>query len=220
MIAPSILSADFSRLGEEIKMVEKAGADLLHIDVMDGIFVPQLTIGTPVVKSIRKISKLLFDVHLMVKHPDILIEQFAEAGADMISFHMEATPTPFRTITNIKKLGKKAGIAINPLTPVSIIEDAINYVDYVLVMSVSPGFGGQKFIPSTFDKIIRIDNLRKERKLNFLIEIDGGINDTKIISLKKAGVDIFVAGSYIFKADNPVQKLKKIKELLKWEKRE
>ncbi len=219
MIAPSILSADFSKLGEEIKTVEKGGADLLHIDVMDGIFVPQLTIGTPVVKSIRKISELPFDVHLMVKHPDLLIKQFAEAGADMISFHMEATPTPFRTIANIKRTGKKAGIALNPLTPVSIIEDAVHYVDYVLIMSVSPGFGGQKFIPSTIEKIVRLDKIRKERKLNFLIEIDGGINDTKIISLKKAGVDIFVAGSYIFKDANPSEKLKKIKELLKWEKR-
>ncbi len=219
MIAPSILSADFSRLGEEIKMVEKAGADLLHIDVMDGIFVPQLSIGTPVIKSIRKISKLPFDVHLMVKHPDLLIDQFVEAGADMLSFHLEATPTPFRTISNIKKAGKKAGIAVNPLTPINTLEEVIHNIDYILIMSVSPGYGGQKFIPSVFDKIVKLNEIREKRDLNFLIEVDGGIDDTKIVSLKKAGVDIFVAGSYIFKAKNPVEKLRKIKELLQWEKK-
>ncbi len=214
MIAPSILSADFSKLGEEIKKVEEGGADMLHLDIMDGHFVPQITMGPPVVKSIRKITKLTLDVHLMVTNPDDNIDSFVKAGADMISFHFETAHTPFRTISKIKESGLKAGIALNPLTPISSVLDALPYIDFVLLMSVSPGYGGQSFIPSVLDKIKKMRTIIDRNGYKTLIEVDGGVKGDNLESLKKAGVDIFVAGSYIFKSENPKETVKKMKEIL------
>ncbi len=215
MIAPSILSADFSKLGEEIKMVEKAGAELLHLDIMDGHFVPQITIGPPVVASINRITELPLDVHLMVTNPDNNIDAFAEAGADMISFHLETAYTPFRTISKIKEKGIKVGVALNPLTPIVSVLDALQYIDYVLLMSVSPGYGGQSFIPSVVDKIRKMRTIIDKNEYNTLIEVDGGVNSENLRQLKEAGVDIFVAGSYIFKSKDPAETVKKMKEILR-----
>ncbi len=215
MIAPSILSADFSKLGEEIKMVEKAGAELLHLDIMDGHFVPQITIGPPVVASINRITELPLDVHLMVTNPDNNIDAFAEAGADMISFHLETAYTPFRTISKIKEKGIKVGVALNPLTPIVSVLDALRYIDYVLLMSVSPGYGGQSFIPSVVDKIRKMRTIIDKNEYNTLIEVDGGVNSENLRQLKEAGVDIFVAGSYIFKSKDPAETVKKMKEILR-----
>lgn len=215
MIAPSILSADFSNLGEEIKKVEKGGAEILHLDIMDGHFVPQITIGPPVVASVKKITNLTLDVHLMVTNPDNNIDSFAKAGADMISFHFETAHTPFRTIARIKEKGIKAGIALNPLTPISSILDALPYIDFVLLMSVSPGYGGQVFIPSVLDKIKKMRTIIDKNNYNTLIEVDGGVKEDNLRDLKEAGVDIFVAGSYIFKSQNPEETVKKMKEILR-----
>ncbi len=215
MIAPSILSADFSKLGEEIKTVEKAGAELLHLDIMDGHFVPQITIGPPVVASINRITELPLDVHLMVTNPDNNIDAFAEAGADMISFHLETAYTPFRTISKIKEKGIKVGVALNPLTPIVSVLDALQYIDYVLLMSVSPGYGGQSFIPSVVDKIRKMRTIIDKNEYNTLIEVDGGVNSENLRQLKEAGVDIFVAGSYIFKSKDPAETVKKMKEILR-----
>ena len=196
-LAPSILSADFSRLAEQVKEIEKAGAHLIHVDVMDGHFVPNITFGAPVMKSLLGKTGIPFDVHLMIENPDMYIADFVTENTEYITVHQEACIHLHRTIQNIRSHGVRAGVSINPATPVCMIEEVLSDVDMVLVMSVNPGFGGQKFIPSALDKIRALDNIRKERNLDFVIEIDGGADN--IDEILAAGTDIVVAGSSVFK---------------------
>jgi len=199
-IAPSILAADFSRLGEEIAAVERGGATILHVDVMDGHFVPNITVGLPVVKSIARSTHLPIDTHLMISEPGRYAEQFVSAGARMVSVHVEADAHLHRTLMCIKKAGAQAGVVLNPATPVGQVEEALLYADYVLVMSVNPGFGGQAFIPASIDKVRRLRRMIDERGLRTRIEIDGGIDRTNVEQVVAAGVEIIVAGSAIFGA--------------------
>lgn len=197
-IVPSILSADFARLGEEIARVESAGATMLHVDVMDGHFVPNLTLGPPVVKSIRKITKSILDVHLMISDPDKYAPIFIEAGADQVTVHQEVCPHLDRTLRVIREEGAKAGVVINPATPVLLIDHILEFVDHVLIMSVNPGFGGQAFLPYTLDKVRQLEQTRYQRGLQYKIEIDGGMNLETVTAAAQAGVDWVVAGSAIF----------------------
>ena len=213
MIAPSLLSAEFSALGVAASLAERGGADLIHVDVMDGHFVPPITFGSAVVKSLKKSTALPLDVHLMVSNPWQQAEQFLEAGADMISFHIEATPHPYVIYQRVRKAGRRVGISLNPMTPAEAIRDSLPYVDFVLVMSVSPGYGGQPFIPETLVKIETIRKWVEERGLTVPIEVDGGVTTKTIPSLKEAGAEIFVAGSAIFGAPDPMEALKTLKEL-------
>ncbi|WDN88537.1 ribulose-phosphate 3-epimerase [Desulfosarcina sp. BuS5] len=198
IIAPSILSADFSKLGEEIKAVEKAGADWIHADVMDGHFVPNITIGPFIVEAVSKITQLPIDVHLMIEEPDRYIPDFIKAGANWISVHAEATVHLHRTIQLIKESGVRAGVALNPATPLSSIESLLEDLDYVVVMSVNPGFGGQSFIRSSLDKLRRLRTMIQDRGLSTLIQIDGGVSRDTIEEISLAGVDSFVTGSALF----------------------
>lgn len=198
LIAPSLLSADFSKLAEEIKAVEKAGADILHLDIMDGLFVPNITFGPLVISSIRPHSNLIFDAHLMISAPERYIKDFADAGVDWISVHAEATNHLHRAIWKIKELDKKAGVALNPHTPLNVIKYLLEDLDFVLIMTVNPGFGGQKFIKNCLPKIIELRKLIEERKLDVLIQVDGGINPETAPEVIKAGARILVAGSAIF----------------------
>ncbi len=201
-ISTSILSADFSRLGDDIKRLEESGADMIHVDVMDGHFVPNLTIGPPVIKSLRKYTKLPFDVHLMINPVHKYIKDYSDAGADIITFHPEATENILETINLIKSFNKKVGISLNPDTKINVTEEHLDKIDLILIMSVYPGFGGQKFISEVLKKIKDLDKIRKEKKLNFKIEIDGGINfETSKIAVD-AGVDILVSGTTIFKENS------------------
>lgn len=202
-IAPSILSADFTRLAEEIAIVESGGATVLHVDVMDGRFVPNITIGLPVVRSLRKATRLKIDTHLMIIEPIRYAVQFAEAGADMVSVHIEADDHIHRTLTAIRDAGASSGIAINPGTPIGAIEEALPYADFVLVMAVNPGFGGQKFIPTSLEKVRRLRRLIEEREFETRIEIDGGIDNTNIGDVVDAGAEIIVAGSAVYGTDDP-----------------
>ncbi|WP_102271503.1 ribulose-phosphate 3-epimerase [Cytobacillus massiliigabonensis] len=197
-IAPSILSADFSKLGEEIKDVERGGADYIHVDVMDGHFVPNITIGPLIVEAIRPVTKLPLDVHLMIENPDQYIESFAKAGADYITVHVEACRHLHRTIHFIKSLGVKAGVVLNPATPVQMIEDIIEDVDMVLLMTVNPGFGGQKFIPSVLQKIAAVKKMADDRGLKIEIEVDGGVNEETAKLCVEAGANVLVAGSAVY----------------------
>jgi len=213
MIAPSILSADFSKLGEEIKAVEAAGADVIHVDVMDGHFVPNITIGPLVVDAVRKVTELPLDVHLMIENPDRYISGFAKAGADWITVHVETCPHLHRTIHHIKEFGKKAGVVLNPATPLESLEYIIDDVDLVMLMSVNPGFGGQSFIPFTLTKIRRLAEMIRERGLKVGIEIDGGVAPATIPSISKAGANIFVAGSAVFGKPDYAQAIGELKKL-------
>lgn len=211
-IAPSILSADFSRLGEEIDAVRLGGATILHVDVMDGHFVPNLTIGLPVVKSLARATELPIDAHLMISEPGRYAQQFVEAGAKMVSVHIEADAHLHRTLASIKAAGAQAGIVLNPATPLESLGEALSFADYVLVMSVNPGFGGQKFIPTSVDKVGRLRRMIDERKLVTRIEIDGGIDRENIASVVAAGAEIIVAGSAIFGAASPEAAVRELRE--------
>jgi ribulose-phosphate 3-epimerase len=197
-IAPSILSADFSKLADEIAAVESGGATVLHVDVMDGHFVPNITIGLPVVKSLRKATKMTIDTHLMIEEPSRYAVKFVEAGADMVSVHVEADVHLQRTLVAIAEAGAKAGIAINPGTPLSSLEEALPYADFVLLMSVNPGFGGQSFIPTSLDKLRRLKRMIDDRGLETRIEIDGGVDTGNIAAIVDAGAEIIVAGSAVY----------------------
>ncbi|HXI25587.1 MAG TPA: ribulose-phosphate 3-epimerase [Pyrinomonadaceae bacterium] len=211
-IAPSILSADFARLGEQIKTVEQAGASLLHVDVMDGRFVPNITVGLPVVKAISRATRLPIDAHLMIVEPGRYAESFVKAGAQMVSIHIEADPHAHRTLSAIRAAGAQAGIAFNPATPLSALEEAIKFADYALLMSVNPGFGGQEFIPESLDKVRRLRKMIDERGLHTRIEIDGGIDIDNIADITGAGAEIIVAGSAIFGDDDPGVAVRKLRE--------
>lgn len=213
-IYPSILSADFSKLGDEVCSLENAGADGIHIDVMDGKFVDNITFGMPIIRDIRKCSNLFFDVHLMIENPEKYIERFIDAGADGVTFHIETTNEPVKLINIIKEKGKKAGISIKPKTNLPTA-DVFKDVDIVLIMSVEPGFGGQKYIEDVNKKIEELSKLRYENDLSFEIEVDGGINLENIEKVAKLGVDIFVAGNAVFGAKDREKAIKKLKELVK-----
>ena len=212
-ISPSILSADFSQLGNEIKRLEEGGADMIHVDVMDGHFVPNLTIGPPVIKALKKQTSMLFDVHLMISPVHKYIEAYSDAGADIITIHPEATDDLGTSISKIKKLNKKVGVSLNPKTKIDTILNFLEKIDLVLIMSVNPGFGGQKFMPEVLSKVKKLKQLQDERKLNFDIEIDGGINFENSKTVKEAGANILVSGTTIFKSNNG--NIKKNIELLK-----
>ncbi len=211
-IAPSILSADFTKLGQQIEIVEGAGASLLHVDVMDGRFVPNITVGLPVVKAISRATQLPIDAHLMIVEPGRYAEQFVKAGAQMVSIHIEADPHAHRTLSAIRAAGAQAGIVVNPATPLSALDEALKFADYVLVMSVNPGFGGQEFIPESLDKVRRLRKMIDERGLKARIEIDGGIDAENIAEVASAGAEIIVSGSAIFGAPDPAVALRKLRE--------
>jgi ribulose-phosphate 3-epimerase len=212
-ILPSLLSADFARLADDIAAVERGGAEMLHVDVMDGHFVPNLTMGTPVVKSIRKITKSVLDVHLMITDPEKYAPLFVAAGADQVSVHYEAATHLDRTLRNIQALGAKAGVVLNPATPVSLLEDILDVADYVLVMSVNPGFEAQQFIPNALKKIRRLDHIRRERGLAFKIEIDGGVSGENVESIVRAGCDWLVAGSSVFHSADPTSTVRELQQV-------
>ena len=211
-IAPSILSADFSCLGDQIQAVERGGAGILHVDVMDGHFVPNITVGLPVVKSLAGFTRLPIDAHLMITDPGTYATQFVEAGAQMVSVHVEADPHLHRTVMAIKAAGAQGGVVLNPSTPVGAVEEALQFVDYVLVMSVNPGFGGQKFIPQALDKVKRLRQMIVERQLNVRIEIDGGVDRTNIEKVVAAGAEIIVAGSAIFGKSDAEAAVKELRD--------
>ncbi len=215
LIAPSILSADLSNLEQQIRLVEMGGADWIHCDVMDGHFVPNITFGPVLVKAVRKVTNLPVDVHLMIENPDKYLEDFQKAGADHLLVHQENVVHLNRTINKIKELGMKAGVVVNPATPVHTLRDVAEFIDILLIMSVNPGFGGQSFIPNSLRKIKEAVELREEFKAGFKIEIDGGIDKFTIVPAHDAGIDIFVSGSSIFKSGNAAAATAELKNLVK-----
>jgi ribulose-phosphate 3-epimerase len=216
-IAPSILSADFTRLGEDISAVERGGASVLHVDIMDGHFVPNITVGLPVVKAIAGKTRLVIDTHLMISEPGRWAEQFVEAGAQMVSVHVEADPHLNRTLSAIRKKGARSGVAINPATPLVALEEALPFADFILLMSVNPGFGGQKFIQTSLDKLRRLRRMIDERGLPTRIEIDGGVDRTNIEEIAAAGAEIIVSGSAVFGAADPAEAVRGLREAtLQW----
>jgi ribulose-phosphate 3-epimerase len=214
LLAPSILSADFAKLAEDVKLVESAGADIIHLDVMDGHFVPNITLGPKMVKDVRKITKLPLDVHLMITNPEKYIQDFAEAGADWISVHYEAAIHLDRLVHQIKDHGCKAGVVINPATTVEVLDEILHAADYVLLMSVNPGFGGQKFIETSLPKARRLKEKVASMGSKTFIEMDGGIGPENIKSIRDAGVDVFVCGNSIFGSKDPAKTLKELKKIL------
>jgi len=212
-IAPSILAADFACLGDGIRAVQQGGAALLHVDVMDGHFVPNISIGVPVVASLHKATRLPLDVHLMIENPELYVQAFAEAGANMISVHQEATPHLDRTLSMIREYGCKAGAVINPATPVAMLSEVLSKVDYVLVMSVNPGFGGQKFIPGAIGKIRELKRIREGYNYEFRIEVDGGVVPDNVTDLVRAGAEILVAGTSIFHTPDAAEAVRNMKQL-------
>jgi ribulose-phosphate 3-epimerase len=212
-IVPSIFAADFVRLGEDIRRVEEAGVKMLHVDIMDGHFVPNFTMGTPITESIRRFTRLKLDHHLMIEDPDAYAPVFITAGADCVSVHYEVCRNLDRTLHMIQDHGAKAGVVINPATPVMLLEDVLDIVDYVLVMSVNPGYGGQKFIPRSLDKVRQLRRLRAERRLEFAIEIDGGVGHDNMEEVAKAGVDWVVAGSSVFHTPDPAEAVRAMQRM-------
>jgi len=215
LLAPSILSSDFSNLAQQIRLAEMGGADWVHCDVMDGKFVPNITFGPVVVEAVKKSTHLPVDVHLMIKEPDNFLEDFVKAGADYLSVHFEEVVHLNRTINRIKELGAKAGVVVNPATPINSLKDIAEYADLILIMTVNPGFGGQSFIPNSLRRIKELAELKEKLKANFLIEVDGGVNNKTIRKIKDAGCEVFVAGSAIFHSDNISAATAELKNLIK-----
>lgn len=212
-IVPSLLAADFGHLADDIAKVARGGATMLHVDIMDGHFVPNLSMGPPVLKSVRKLTPLTLDVHLMIEDPDRYAPMFVEAGADQVSVHYEAATHLDRTLHLIQSHGAKAGVVINPATPVSVLEDVLDVADYVLVMSVNPGFGGQQFIPNSLNKIRKLDQIRRERRLGFSIEIDGGVSHGNTEAIVQAGCNWLVAGSHVFSSADPARTVREMQQI-------
>ena len=213
LIAPSILTADFSNLGKQIEMLNTSDADWIHVDVMDGVFVPNISFGFQVIKAIRKLTQKPLDVHLMIVHPERYFSEFRDAGADILCIHYEASLHLHRSVQMIREMGMKAGVALNPHTPVSMLDDILQDLDMVLIMTVNPGYGGQKFIENSYTKILRLKEMIKERGLAVQIEVDGGVNFENTPKLVQAGVDILVAGNTVFSAPDPKEAIRSLKEI-------
>lgn len=213
IVSPSVLSCDFGNLKDEIKMLNESNAEWIHIDVMDGVFVPNISFGFPILHVIKKYSSKVLDVHLMIENPGQYVHEFAQAGADIITIHYEAVTHLHRVIQQVKKANVKIGVALNPHTPVSVLEDIITEIDLVLIMSVNPGFGGQKFITHTFEKVKRLKEMITIKNLSVLIQVDGGVNAENGVELKKSGVDSIVAGSFVFNSESPLDTIKKLSSI-------